>query len=69
MVGQKRKRPLPSRTGEGPLVRISVALLGAPPFSHAQKPPTNDVEGAAKEENVGAMHERETMSRVRGVKS
>jgi len=39
--------------------RVSAALLGALRSSHAQKPATNEAEGAAKEENVGAMHERE----------
>jgi len=39
--------------------RVSAALLGALSSPHAQKPATNEAEGAAKEENVGAMHECE----------
>ena len=39
--------------------RVSAPLLGALLPSHAQKPATKKAEGAAKEENVGAMHERE----------
>jgi len=69
MVGAETKAAPPIAYMGGAARRISAALLGAPPFSHAQKPPTNEVEGAAKEENVGAMHERETMSRGCGVKS
>jgi predicted permease len=45
--------------------RVSAPLLGALLSSHAQKPPTNKAEGAAKEENVGAMHEREPKARTR----
>jgi hypothetical protein len=39
--------------------RVSAALLGALSSPHVQKPATNEAEGAAKEEKVGAMHERE----------
>jgi len=48
--------------------RVSAALLGALSSSHAQKPPTNEAEGAAKEEKVGAMHERELKRHEANVK-
>jgi hypothetical protein len=48
--------------------RVSAPLLGARSFSHAQKPPTNKAEGAAKEEDVGAMHDAEPKPRVLDVK-
>ena len=59
----------PSQTYMGGAARrVSAALLGAPSSSHAQKPPTNEVEGAAKEENVGAMHGRELRAHMLNVK-
>ena len=48
--------------------RVSAALLGALAPSHAEKPPTNKAEGAAKEENLGAMHERELRDSAADVK-
>jgi len=49
--------------------RVSAALLGALCSSHAQKPPTNKDEGAAKKEKVRAMHERELKPLVSRVKA
>ena len=51
--------------------RVCAALLGALASfpAHAQKPPTNKDEGAAKEENVCAMHERELKPRAFSVKA
>ena len=43
--------------------RVSALLLGAP--SHAQKPPTNEAEGAAKKEEAGAMHGAQTKGDAR----
>jgi hypothetical protein len=46
--------------------RVSALLLGA--SSHAQKPPTNKAEGAAKKEEAGAMHDRQTKGGAKRVK-
>jgi hypothetical protein len=53
---------------EGAARRVSASLLGALSSPHAREPPTNKAEGAAKEEKVGAMHERELMPHALGVK-
>src|SRR5205814_10048334 len=62
--GAETKAAPPIAYMGGAARRVSAALLGASSSSHAQKPPTNKSEGAAKEENVGAMHGRELRARV-----
>src|SRR5438477_10952763 len=64
MGGAENEAAPPIAYMGGAARRVSAALLGAPSSSHAQKPPTNKTEGAAKEENVGAMHGRELRARV-----
>ena len=48
--------------------RDGAALLGAPSFSHARMPPTNEAEGDAKEEGAGAKHGGEVKALVSHVK-
>jgi hypothetical protein len=47
---------------------VSVALLEAPSHSHAAKPPTDEAEGAGKEEEAGVMHSFEVRSHASRVK-
>lgn len=68
MAGAQMKTAPPIAWMGGAARRVSAALLGALSSSHAQKPPTNKAEGAAKEEKVGAMHERELRSHAVHVK-
>ena len=48
--------------------RDGAALLGAPSFSHARMPPTNEAEGDAKEEGASAKHGGEVKALVSRVK-
>lgn len=48
--------------------RAAQLLVGALSSTHARKPPTKKDEGAAKEEKVRAMHDRELTPRGFDVK-
>ena len=69
MGGAENEAAPPIAYMGGAARRVSAALLGALCSSHAQKPPTNKDEGAAKKEKVRAMHERELKPLVSRVKA
>jgi hypothetical protein len=69
MRGAETEAAPPTAWMGGAARRVGTALLGAPSFSHAQKPPTNKAEGAAKEEGANAKHGGEVKVRASRVKT